>query len=333
MKWAAALAVVSGVLASSAAQAGDSVAAAQAAFQEGRKLEDARDFAGAIARFEESERLDPALGTTLNVAACYEQAGRLASAWRAFLRGAQEASAIGEDKRARRAHELADALAPRLSSLAVTVQGEPFADEEVRIDDAAIERSAWGTSRPIDGGHHRIVVRAAGHREFSTELDVAAEGARAVVTVPGLDLLPVTAEASPPLASTAPLQAPPAPPPPASDRGFWTPVRIAGAATAGAGVAGLAIGIGFGIQTRNLWLDREAQCVQNLCTDAGYALSSSAHDAAMRANVAFAVGGAAVAVGGVLLLLPPRWTGNDVQYALYRPRPSGSPREPPSWGL
>jgi hypothetical protein len=317
MKWAVALAIAPGLLASSAAQAGDSVAAAQAAFQEGRKLEDARDFAGAIARFEESERLDPALGTTLNVAACYEQAGRLASAWRAFLRGAQEASALGEDKRARRAHDLADALAPRLSSLTVAVQGDPPADEEVRVDDAAVERAAWGASQPIDGGHHRIIVRAAGRREFSTELDVPAEGGRAVVTVPRLDVLPVTAESAPPQASPSATEAPPAMQQhPASGRGFWTPVRIAGAATAGAGVVGLAIGIGFGIQTRSLWLDREAQCAQNLCTDAGYALSSSAHDAAIRANVAFAVGGAAVAVGGVLLLIPSRWTGNDVHVAI-----------------
>src|SRR5262249_18357787 len=73
------------------ASAEDPRAAAQAAFVEGRRLADAGDFAAAATRFEESDRLDPALGTTLNLAACYERAGRLASAARAFRRGVEEA--------------------------------------------------------------------------------------------------------------------------------------------------------------------------------------------------------------------------------------------------
>ena len=82
-----------------AARADDGArAAAQAAFEEGRRLADAGDYAGAAERFEQSERLDPALGTVLNLANCYEHARRLASAWRAFHRGAEAGARIPDGR-------------------------------------------------------------------------------------------------------------------------------------------------------------------------------------------------------------------------------------------
>ena len=56
-------------------------AAAEWLFREGRALMKKGDFAPACAKLAESQRLDPAVGTLMNLAECEERIGRTASAW------------------------------------------------------------------------------------------------------------------------------------------------------------------------------------------------------------------------------------------------------------
>src|SRR3954467_1701725 len=69
-------------LASGAAQAqSPSREAADALFKEGRAAVLRSDYAMACARFRDSDRLDPALGTKFNLADCEEHLGHVATAW------------------------------------------------------------------------------------------------------------------------------------------------------------------------------------------------------------------------------------------------------------
>src|SRR4051794_10088 len=68
----------------SADSAGQARVEAEALFVEAKALLQAGEIARACAKLAESERLDPAAGTLLNLADCYEKNGQLASAWVTF---------------------------------------------------------------------------------------------------------------------------------------------------------------------------------------------------------------------------------------------------------
>src|SRR5262245_7592757 len=95
-----------------------STAAAEALFQEGRRLAADGKIAEACAKFEASYHTVPALGVRLNLARCWRQLGRTASAW-AEYRGAAEMAARAHDPRENEARQRAEELAPLVAHLTV----------------------------------------------------------------------------------------------------------------------------------------------------------------------------------------------------------------------
>jgi hypothetical protein len=179
-------------------------------FKEGRALMLAGRFAEACPVLEESQRVEPHGGTLLNVAACHERIGRVATAWAEFHDALAAARAEGHDDRRKLAEERIAALSPRLPWLVVTVTAEA-ADEGARVtfDGVEIQRIAWGKDMPIDPGEHAVVVTAPGRVERRWTL-VAREGERQTVEIRGL-----LAVAPPPEPAPAPPAEPaPSPPPP-----------------------------------------------------------------------------------------------------------------------
>jgi len=98
-----------------------SSAAAQALFDEAKRLIQQGDAAAACPKLEESERLEPGIGTKLNLANCYEKVGRTASAWILYLEVESDTKRNGQVERQTMAHNRAAALQPRLSHLTISV--------------------------------------------------------------------------------------------------------------------------------------------------------------------------------------------------------------------
>src|SRR6266498_1038121 len=71
--------------AASAQVSAENRAAAQALFDLGRTLITSGRAEEACPKFEESQRLDPGVGTQLNLADCYDRTGRTASAWTLYI--------------------------------------------------------------------------------------------------------------------------------------------------------------------------------------------------------------------------------------------------------
>ncbi|WP_437291337.1 hypothetical protein [Sorangium sp. So ce406] len=181
--------------------------AAERLFREGRALLVEQRFAEACPLLEESQRLEPSLGTKLNVAFCHERLGHVATAWVAFQEALVTARTAGDAAREAFARARVDALAPRVPWLRVRASaGDGGAAElAILLDGAALDPVAWDKELPVDPGEHAV---AAAHRgEIFWQTTVALrESERVDVAVPA----PAPPEPAPVTASSA--ERPPAAP-------------------------------------------------------------------------------------------------------------------------
>ena len=86
-----------GALCSTPAQASETAAAAEHLFREGQRLMQEEDYAAACPKLADSHKLDPGVGTLLNLALCYRKAGKTASAWSTYQEAAALARKEGQD--------------------------------------------------------------------------------------------------------------------------------------------------------------------------------------------------------------------------------------------
>ncbi|HYP86947.1 MAG TPA: hypothetical protein VEQ59_02315 [Polyangiaceae bacterium] len=280
-------------------------AAAEALFDQGVRLMKQNSFAEACPKLEESERIDPAVGTLLYLGECYERAGKTASAWATFREGASLATNSGQPDRARVATSRAQELEPKLSRLSVELAPEVAKIEGVVVKrgNQRIEASLYGTPLPVDPADYRVEVTAPGYEAWSTTVKVDA-GGNASVRVPALVRAP---ESKPPAAGpvgdpTATATQPLAPPPPR--KSSLTTQQALGIVLGGVGLVGVGVGSYFGIRAISKNSDAEQHCPRGaLCDDqAGEELTNKAQSAARASNIAFAIGGGLVAVGAVVYL-------------------------------
>ncbi len=291
-----ALAVVTSFCGVARAASPEDQAAAQALFDDAKELVKTGRAAEACPKFEESQRLDPGLGTQLNLADCYEKVGRTASAWTIYVEVAPAARREGQDARADHATQRAAALKPLLARLTIIVPPERrIAGMSVTRDTTLVREAQWSMAIPVDPGQHTIIVEAPGKEPWQTSLDVPAQSA-STVTVPVLKDAPPDAIATAGTAGGAGQ---------ATDPNAGKAQRIGGLALAGAGVVGVGLGAFFGLRAMNK--KDEAGCDGNNCPDVtARDLYEDAQSAGNVSTIGFIVGGLAVAGGAVLYFTAPK---------------------------
>jgi len=257
-------------------------AAADALFTEARQLLDTGRAAEACPKLEESQRLDPAAGTALNLGDCYELIGRTASAYVAFGDAATLARRSGDTGRAEEAERRADALAPKLVRLAVNVP-EPSRVQglEVFRDGQPLAKTLWGTAIPVDPGEHVVEARAPERVPWKGVVKLDAPGAVQTLEVPKLD------EVRRPLPDK-------------------TGQRAAGIIVGSLGIAALGVAGGLTIAAAVKDEDSKQHCLPedpNKCFPTGVFLRNQSITLANSATVLAISGGVVLATGATLFLL------------------------------
>jgi hypothetical protein len=296
------------------AQSTGSQAAAEALFREGRRLMEEGNYDEACPKFEASNRLDVAVGTLLNLGVCWEQGGRLASAWATFLEAAALAARTGSPEREQLARSRAAELESRLIRVRVIV-ASPARGEQVTVGDRAFDDVMWSVAIPIDAGEWPVQATAPGRIPWEGTVTATNEGSVVELHVPALEVAP-----EPEVTELPPgLQQPVAPVIPEEPP---NPARAAGWAVTAVGAATLGAGLGLGINARNVWND--ANCAPD--GDNYYCATSAdqadAETARKRANMAtgLLVAGGTVAIAGVILLIVSRGGDDEEEEATARVR-------------
>jgi hypothetical protein len=280
---------------------------AEALFREARGLMDAKDYTAACPKFAESQKLEPAPGTLLNLADCYEKNGQTASAWSTFKDASKAAAARNRADWTATANQRAAALEPKLASLAIAVPGPAdVAGLHVERDGQVVERPAWGNPVPVDPGPHVLTASATGRKPWTKRVDVAATK-NIVIDLPVLDAEPVIAPVV--VKKPEPDEKPKVEPDGQS-------LRIAGYVAAGVGIAGLAVGTFTGLHALSKRSDAEGKCeiYPSRCSPDATAANDEAQKFATISTISLVAGGVLVVGGLVLVLIAPKKA--DVRAAL-----------------
>ena len=285
------------------------VAAAQVLFDEGRDLATRGDYAQACMKFEASLRLEPALGTRLNLADCYEASGKLASAW-AMFKAAADVAQIQRDKREALAAARAAKLEPRLPRLVVRTEGTPTPGMTIVRSGSAIEPAMLGSATFVDPGRLVITASAPGFKPQAVTVDAkAGETAEVVIRALEPEHAPLPQPPNRPQTTTTlePKRSPPSKTPPVDGPAASARTRHrAGLVIGGGGIAVLGAGLLVGVSARGRWNDAfdSGACskVDLTCTPAGQDQTESARHRAFASTVMVGVGAAALGVGVYLYL-------------------------------
>ncbi|MRG92211.1 hypothetical protein GF068_09755 [Polyangium spumosum] len=268
-------------------------ATAEKLYQDAYLLAQKGETARACRLYEESNRLDPANGTKLELARCYEDTGRPASAWALYVAVAQADEASGQNRaRQTEARARARALEAELPRLVVVAPASASDREDLLItrDGVPVGEALWGTPMPVDLGAHTIRASTSDHRAWEGTVHVSKARETVTVAIP---------------ASSAWAPAPRDVVRGRDGRSTLGPPPALSLALGGVALAGLVVGGACGAMAFRTWAEAEAmaptQCRSpsgfSGCTQAVADKGAEASRFAAASTAGFVLGGAALAAG------------------------------------
>ncbi len=266
-------------------------------FARGLTLKDQGKWQEACPKFHAAMRLYPAVAIQLNIAECYAQDSKFASALSALLkaRGMLPRSKLDEQMRSR-THAHIDRqigeVEPKVARLAITITNQPIpAGLEITTNGNSVPVEALGESLPVDPGQVQVVASAPGLRAHQS-LQLASTEKRSIK----LTLQPV---AEPPPIPLPPAAAPPAPhhDPDKTENSVPVWVWITGAL----GLAASGVAVGFTVDYASTTAELDDICHGNVenCVPDDPSFDPSGHDTRKNRDLALGItfgvaGGSAV---------------------------------------
>jgi hypothetical protein len=255
-------------------------ATAEALFRQGRQAMEAKNYREACPKFAESERLEPAAGTLMNLATCEEKLGKLASAWQHWKEAIDALPA--NDDRVSFARGRVNDLEKKLPKLRVTLAG---GTGKVFRDEIELGPASQGVMLPVDPGAHVVTVQLQGHLPEKVSVDVSEGEEKQLEVHPG----PVDPHAND---VHTDLVAKPRP-------------RTLGWVVGGIGVAGVGAAAVSGLMLVNQRSKVETLCPDKSCTtQEGVDAAATGKTLLVVNTAAWVVGAVGLGLGAYLVLSP-----------------------------
>jgi hypothetical protein len=161
-------------------------AIARAAYEEGVGLQEGGKCPDALAKFEVAQRFFPAPTHTLHLAQCQATTGKLVEAAENYE--SLSRTQVTKDMPDAFKHAISaakkegPAVRKRVPSLRISLTPAPSTLKglSVMLNGATFPVEVIGIARPIDPGHYKVVVTAAGYQEAGYEVDVAESASKSV---------------------------------------------------------------------------------------------------------------------------------------------------------
>lgn len=274
-----------------------SALAAEAKFSDGVRLMKAGQCEQALPSFRESQALEPASGTLLNIAYCEAQLGKTASAWFAYRKALALAESSSRAQHERIARQEIEKLEPELPYLSVQLERNSASIVRVELDGHELESAVWAVETPVDPGSHTLRVFSHGNLKWENTFTITPRERR-TLSVPSSALV----DAAPEPGSRAPahVAAPPsnaAEHAPTARASRSTAATVVTLTTAGVGAIGFVAASVLFVGARHDYDDVSGDCPLNVCQNR---TSYEQRTAAIRRfHWSLGVGGGSVALLGV----------------------------------
>jgi hypothetical protein len=188
--------------------------------------------------------------------------------------------------------------------------GRDLTGVRVTVDGAPAQTDPTVAAIALDPGPHEFVFEAAGQRVQRSFVLREGESQRHE---------PIVVGSAPARVALGAASSPSGPVPDAfaqPDAGGGNPMRTTGIVVGSLGVAGIAVGAAFGALAASSWSNSQNECrTATSCPQPSQAQSDhdSAVTSATGSTIGFVTGGALLALGGVLLIVAPRHSGQAGQ--------------------
>jgi len=271
--------------------------AAQALYNEAAQLLKEGKFVAACVKLERVVELVPSgVGGHAKLAECYENVGRLGSAWEHYTTAETQAYRNGQVPRANQFGEKANDVATRVARLTLVVPKELEGMDglTVLIDGKPQAKTLWNTAQPVDNGNHVIEVKAPGRQTVTKPVVILSSGFYLNVgVVPGRIIFPEP----PPLPPVRPWQKPLG----------WTTVAMGSASLITSGIlSGMAVNKANASNVDGHCTKVYEPKEEVRCDGLGKPLRDEANDFAHGATATVVAGGVLAAGGLILVLTAPK---------------------------
>lgn len=268
-------------------------------FQRAKKLHAEKKFAEACPTYEEVDKTDPAVGSKLNVAKCYEDWGRLATAYSWYVQ-ADKMATDAKDERGPKIKELIEELdinVPRMT-IKIPEGADPDVVDTLTLDGKPVPEDWLNTQQRIDPGPHVIEFVVEGQKK--KKMAPVERGGESELS---LDI-PKGAGTKPRPKKGEPVTTPVVEnPDPGKTR------RYLGIGVGGAGVVAVGVAMVVTLSARSDYkaaLSEHCMGSTSGCNATGFQITSDARSKANVATVITVIGSAAIIGGAVLYLTAPK---------------------------